>query len=71
MSPKIVEGTEEIQVLYVYRCPECDHRGETHLAGDGHEDEAAQCNLCSAAVTLEWDGGVVLEFLPGGSAHKL
>lgn len=68
MSTRIVEGTEEIQVLYVYKCPECDYHGESHLAGDGHEGESAQCRVCGAAVTLEWDGGVVLECLPG-SVH--
>lgn len=68
MPTPIVEGTEEIQVRYVYKCPECAHRGETHQAGDGHEGESAQCSVCGAAVTLEWDGGVVLECLPG-TAH--
>lgn len=58
-------GTGEIQVLYVYKFSKCDHRGEMHLAGDGHQGESAQCSACGAAVTLEWDGGVVLERLPG------
>ncbi|WP_426211105.1 hypothetical protein [Massilia sp. TWP1-3-3] len=69
MSTKIIEGTEEIQVLYVYKCPECVHHGETHQAGDGHEGESAQCSVCGAAVHLEWDGGVVLERLPSSSAN--
>jgi hypothetical protein len=43
MSIRIVEGTEEIQVLYVYKCPGCNYHGESHLAGDGHEGESAQC----------------------------
>lgn len=37
MPNLIVKGTEEIDVLYVYKCAECDHRGETHFAGDGQK----------------------------------
>jgi hypothetical protein len=61
MANPVVPGTEELQVLYVYKCSECAHRGEAHLAGDGHEGEVAKCSVCGAAVALEWDGGVVLE----------
>ena len=53
MPNLIVKGTEEIDVLYVYKCAECDHRGETHFAGDGHEGEMAQCKICGNVVTLE------------------
>ncbi|MDR6496282.1 putative RNA-binding Zn-ribbon protein involved in translation (DUF1610 family) [Paraburkholderia terricola] len=49
------------KVLYVYKCPDCGHRGDQHLEGDSHDGEASTCASCGAAVTLEWDGGVVLE----------
>jgi DNA-directed RNA polymerase subunit RPC12/RpoP len=45
-------------VLYVYRCAECSHRGEQRLADDSHDDEASTCSVCGATVMLEWDGGV-------------
>jgi predicted nucleic acid-binding Zn ribbon protein len=62
------DGMDKALVLYVYKCPECDHRGDTHLAGDGHDGESTKCSVCGGVVTLEWDGGVVLVRLPG-SAH--
>lgn len=49
------------KVLYVYKCAECGHRGDQHRDGDSHDGEATTCDSCSAPVTLEWDGGVVLE----------
>lgn len=55
-------------VLYVYKCSECGHRGETHRPGDCHDAEDAACKVCGGLVKLEWDGGVVLERLPG-NAH--
>ena len=48
-------------VLYVYKCAECGKRGNQHLEGDSHDGEAYTCVFCGAPVTLEWDGGVVLE----------
>lgn len=56
-----------VDVLYVYKCSECGHRGETHLEGDRHDGTGSKCAICTADVTLEWDGGVVLERLPGNS----
>ncbi|RQU83912.1 zinc ribbon domain-containing protein [Burkholderia cenocepacia] len=50
--------TDDSGVLYVYRCPECGHRGEQHHADDSHDGAASTCSACGAAVTLEWDGGV-------------
>lgn len=47
-----------MSVYYVYGCRSCGHRGETRLAGDGHDGEASQCVVCGAVVKLEWDGGV-------------
>ncbi|WP_454875303.1 hypothetical protein [Paraburkholderia xenovorans] len=49
------------KVLYVYKCAECGKRGNRHLEGDSHNGEATTCAACGSAVTLEWDGGVVLE----------
>lgn len=49
------------KVLYVYRCPECRHRGEQRHPDDSHDGETTTCSACGAAVKLEWDGGVVLE----------
>lgn len=49
-------------VLYVYRCPSCDHRGQVHLDDDSHEGETRKCESCGDVVTLEWDGGVQLVF---------
>ncbi|CAB3740227.1 hypothetical protein LMG27174_06625 [Paraburkholderia rhynchosiae] len=49
------------KVLYVYKCAECGKRGEQHLDGDSHDGETSTCSACGASVTLEWDGGVVLE----------
>lgn len=48
-------------VLYVYQCRECGKRGEQHRDGDSHDGEASTCASCGSPVTLEWDGGVVLE----------
>lgn len=48
-------------VLYVYKCAECGKRDNLHLEGDSHDGEASTCAGCGAPVTLEWDGGVVLE----------
>ncbi|WP_080419738.1 helix-turn-helix domain-containing protein [Burkholderia ubonensis] len=45
-------------VLYVYRCPECGHRGEARRPDDTHDGAAATCAACHGPVTLEWDGGV-------------
>lgn len=58
---------DDTPVLYVYKCPACGHRGETHRLGDGHDGEAAKCTVCGGTVILEWDGGVVLERLPGNT----
>lgn len=52
------------QVLYVYHCSACGHRGNVHLPGDTHDGEAAQCKSCGGPVVLEWDGGVTLHFAP-------
>lgn len=49
------------KVLYVYKCAACGKRGNQHLEGDSHDGEASTCASCGSAVTLEWDGGVVLE----------
>lgn len=67
MPNLIVLGAKDIQVLYVYPCSECGQCGDTHLAGDGHEGEVAKCSACGATVTLEWDGGVVLEHRQSGN----
>ncbi|GAA0839802.1 DNA-directed RNA polymerase subunit RPC12/RpoP [Cupriavidus metallidurans] len=52
------------QVLYVYRCSACDHRGQVHFDDDTHDGDAGHCSTCHATVTLEWDGGVTLDFEP-------
>ncbi len=49
------------QVLYVYKCAECGHRGEQRLDGDSHDGEASTCSFCGAPVALEWDGGVTFD----------
>ncbi|MGY6251830.1 hypothetical protein ACXIVK_00100 [Paraburkholderia caledonica] len=49
------------EVLYVYKCAACSHRGEQRLDNDLHDGEASTCAICGSAVTLEWDGGVTLE----------
>jgi predicted nucleic acid-binding Zn ribbon protein len=48
-------------VLYVYCCAACGHRGHTHFVDDSHDGESTNCGLCRAPVALEWDGGVTLE----------
>jgi transcription elongation factor Elf1 len=48
-------------VLYVYRCVTCGHRGHAHFADDSHDGEATNCGLCGATVAFEWDGGVDLK----------
>lgn len=53
--------TQPHLVLYVYRCAECGHRGEQRLADDSHDGETSTCSACGSAVSLEWDGGVLLE----------
>jgi len=55
----------ESQVLYVYRCSACGHRGDVHLPDDTHEGEPASCTACGASVVLEWDGGVTFEVTLG------
>ncbi|KAG8148557.1 helix-turn-helix domain-containing protein [Burkholderia catarinensis] len=55
-------------VLYVYRCPACDHRGEVRHPDDRHDGAATTCAKCYGPVTLEWDGGVTLEVAPCGPA---
>lgn len=57
----IVEATQEMLVRYVYKCRDCGHRGVVNLAGDGHENDVSECEVCCSAVTMEWDGGVVME----------
>lgn len=47
--------------FYTYKCAACGKRGDLHLDGDSHDSEASTCASCGAPVTLEWDGGVVLE----------
>lgn len=59
--------TQPPQVLYVYRCTACGHRGEVRHADDAHEDQAAACASCGAEVRLEWDGGVSFEVNPPDS----
>ncbi|SDR55131.1 hypothetical protein SAMN05443245_7603 [Paraburkholderia fungorum] len=49
------------KVPYVYKCADCGKRGERHLDGDSHDGLTSTCAFCGAPVTLEWDGGVVLE----------
>lgn len=49
------------KVLYVYKCGQCSHRGDQRLDGDSHDGEETTCASCGGPVTLEWDGGVVLE----------
>lgn len=56
----IVEATQEILVRYVYKCPDCGHRGVLNLTGDCHENEVSECEVCCSTVTIEWDGGVVM-----------
>lgn len=51
---------DQPDVLYVYRCDACGHRGETHRPGDDHDGATASCLACGAPVKLEWDGGVTL-----------
>lgn len=34
--------TRARKVLYVYKCPECGHRGEQRLEGDSHDGEAVE-----------------------------
>ncbi|MHA6823959.1 hypothetical protein ACQUKI_20845 [Ralstonia pseudosolanacearum] len=58
---------ERTTVLYVYHCQACGHRGEQRLAGDSHDGEESKCQVCGAAVRLEWDGGVTFE---QGSADR-
>lgn len=48
-------------VLYVYRCVQCGHRGDTHFPGDGFDGAAGTCAQCRAAIVWEWDGGVDLK----------
>ena len=67
MSNSNESDVEDTPVLYVYKCAMCGHRGEMRLAGDGHDGEQRRCGVCSADVYLEWDGGVVLEGMPGFS----
>lgn len=55
------------EVLYVYRCGECGHHGEEHFFDDLHGGEVSSCDSCGAPVTLEWDGGVVLEIPASGT----
>ncbi|AVA37998.1 putative nucleic acid-binding Zn ribbon protein [Cupriavidus metallidurans] len=55
-----VEG----QVLYVYRCPTCGHRGEVHFADDSHDAASHTCASCGGQVSLEWDGGVTFDVVP-------
>jgi len=52
------------QVLYVYHCQACGHRGEERLAGDAHDGEESKCHECGSAVSLAWDGGETLEQRP-------
>jgi DNA-directed RNA polymerase subunit RPC12/RpoP len=59
------------KVLYVYKCAECGKRGEQHLDGDSHDGETSACASCGAPVTLEWDGGVVLETPPTVAADAI
>jgi len=56
----IVKSTQEMPVHYVYKCPDCGHHGVVSLAGDCHENEVSECELCCGTVTMEWDGGVVM-----------
>ena len=48
------------QVLYVYRCLSCGHRGWIHLDDDSHDGGAHDCDVCKTPSVLEWDGGVRL-----------
>lgn len=49
------------KVLYVCKCRACCKRGDQHLDDDSHDGEPSKCASCGAPVTLEWDGGVVLD----------
>lgn len=53
-------------VLYVYRCAACGHRGWVRLADDSHDGESARCDVCGGPVPLEWDGGVTFTGQNGG-----
>lgn len=52
------------QVLYVYKCGQCNHRGEVHLPGDQHDGAPHECKACGGKVFLEWDGGVTFDVAP-------
>lgn len=56
------------QVLYVYRCTACGHRGEAHFDDDSHDGKVAVCTFCDAPGQLEWDGGVTFDSAQSGSA---
>lgn len=56
--------TGDSEVLYVYSCSKCKHRGEQRHADDSHDGEASTCSACGAVVTLEWDGGVTFDAAP-------
>jgi hypothetical protein len=49
------------QVLYVYKCNQCNYSGEVHLPGDEHDGAPYECKMCGANVFLEWDGGVTFD----------
>ena len=41
------------EVLYVYRCTSCGHRGEVHFADDSHDGEVMVCASCDCPVRIE------------------
>lgn len=55
---------DDDQVLYVYKCGQCNHSGEVHLPGDHHDGAPHECKACGGKVFLEWDGGVTFDVGP-------
>ncbi|MGO4801171.1 zinc ribbon domain-containing protein [Pseudomonas sp. W22_MBD1_FP4] len=51
--------TDNLTVLYVYRCTICGHSGEVRLV-ESAQEVATACSACGAEVMAEWDGGVEL-----------
>ena len=56
-------------VLYVYKCHQCNHVGEVRLLGDQYDGAPHECKACGGKVFLEWDGGVTFDV--GPSAHPV
>lgn len=59
------------QVLYVYKCADCGHQSEERRDGHGHDGAEFTCGFCGAGVSLEWDGGVTLEWATHQSCRQV